>query len=81
MVTSTFVDALARGARAEGAVIHEGVTVDRLALRTASGSSVSRRTPVGSTADAVVVALGAWSTALLAGAAWTCRSAENGSRS
>ncbi len=66
MVTSSFVDALARGARAEGAVIREGVTVARLTL---DGDRVTGvETDAGRfEADAVVVAMGAWSTALLAG--------------
>ena len=66
MVTSTFVDALARGARAEGATIQEGVTVDRLALD--GDRVIGVETDAGRfEADAIVVALGAWSTALLAG--------------
>lgn len=67
MVTSTFVEALARGARADGAVIREGVTVDRLALD--GDRVVGVETDVGRfEADAVVVAMGAWSTALLSDA-------------
>ena len=67
IVTSTVVDALARGAHAEGATIREGVTVDRLALD--GDRVVGVETDAGRfTADAVVVAAGAWSTALLASA-------------
>jgi len=65
MVTSTFVDALARGARAHGATILEGVTVDRLVLD--GDRVVGVETDSGRfEADAIVVAMGAWSTALLA---------------
>jgi glycine/D-amino acid oxidase-like deaminating enzyme len=65
IVTSTVLDALVRGARAEGATVREGVGVDRLVL---SGDRVvGVETDVGRlTADAIVVATGAWSTALLA---------------
>ncbi len=65
IVTSTVLDALARGARAEGATVREGVTVDRLVV---SGDRVvGVETDAGRlTADAIVVATGAWSTALLA---------------
>ena len=67
MVTSTFVDALARGARAAGAEIREGVTVERLVLD--GDRVVGVATDDGRIdADAVVVAMGAWSTALLADA-------------
>ncbi len=65
IVTSTVVDALARGARAEGASIREGVTVEGLVF---SGERVvGVETDEGRiTADATVIATGAWSTALLA---------------
>jgi glycine/D-amino acid oxidase-like deaminating enzyme len=65
IVTSTVVDALARGARAEGATIREGVTVDRLVF---SGDRVvGVETSEGQvTGDAIVVTTGAWTTALLA---------------
>jgi glycine/D-amino acid oxidase-like deaminating enzyme len=67
IVTQTVVDALARGARAEGATIREGVTVDRLVLD--GDRVVGVDTDAGRfTADAIVVATGAWSTALLASA-------------
>jgi glycine/D-amino acid oxidase-like deaminating enzyme len=58
------VEAFARGARAEGATVREGVTVTRLVM---SGDRVvGVETDDGSfTADAVVMAAGAWSTALL----------------
>jgi len=63
--TPTLVRALAAGARAEGADVREGVTVTGLIE---SGEEVvGVRTDQGDvTADAVVVAAGAWSTALLA---------------
>ena len=65
IVTSTVVDAFARGARAEGASIREGVTVKRLVY---SGDRVvAVDTDAGRfSGDAIVVATGAWSTALLA---------------
>lgn len=65
IVTPTVVDALARGARAHGATIREGVTVDRLVLdgdRVAGVDTDEGRLD----ADAVVIATGAWSTRLLA---------------
>jgi glycine/D-amino acid oxidase-like deaminating enzyme len=67
IVTSTVVDALARGAQAEGATIREGVTVERLVF---SGDRVVGvdTTEGRFTGDAIVVAAGAWSTALLASA-------------
>jgi glycine/D-amino acid oxidase-like deaminating enzyme len=67
IVTQTVVEALARGARAEGATIREGVTVDRLIV---SGERVvGVDTDDGRfSGDAIVMAAGAWSTALLAGA-------------
>ena len=67
IVTSTVVDALGRGARAEGATIREGVTVERLVV---SGDRVvGVDTDAGRiTGDAIVIATGAWSTALLAAA-------------
>ena len=67
IVTSTVVDALARGTRAEGATIREGVTVERLVF---SGDRVvGVDTDAGRfTGDAIVIATGAWSTALLASA-------------
>ncbi len=63
--TPTLVRALAAGARAEGADVREGVAVTGLIE---SGEEVvGVRTDQGDvTADAVVVAAGAWSTALLA---------------
>ena len=63
--TPSFVRALAAGARAEGADVREGVTVTGLI---GSGDDVvGVRTDEGEVrADAVVVAAGAWSTALLA---------------
>jgi glycine/D-amino acid oxidase-like deaminating enzyme len=67
IVTSTVVDALARGARAEGATIREGVTVERLVF--SADRVVGVDTDAGRfTGDAIVVATGAWSTALLASA-------------
>jgi glycine/D-amino acid oxidase-like deaminating enzyme len=65
IVTSTVVEALARGARAEGATVREGVEVERL---TVSGDRVvAVDTDAGRfSGDAIVVAAGAWSTALLA---------------
>ena len=67
MVTSTFVDGLARGARAEGADIREGATVTRLVVD--GDRVVGVETDAGRLeADAIVVAMGAWSTALLADA-------------
>jgi glycine/D-amino acid oxidase-like deaminating enzyme len=67
IVTSTVVDAFARGARAEGASIREGVTVERFVL---SGDRVvAVDTDAGRfRGDAIVVTTGAWSTALLASA-------------
>jgi glycine/D-amino acid oxidase-like deaminating enzyme len=64
IVTPTVVAAFARGAQAEGATIRERVTVERLAV---SGDAVvGVETNAGRIqADAVVVATGAWSTALL----------------
>jgi glycine/D-amino acid oxidase-like deaminating enzyme len=63
--TPTVVSALAAGARAEGADVREGVTVTGL-LRS-GGEIAGVRTREGNvTGDAVVVAAGAWSTALLA---------------
>jgi glycine/D-amino acid oxidase-like deaminating enzyme len=65
IVTSTVVEALVRGARAEGAVIREAVTVERLALD--GDRVVGVDTDEGRlTADATVIAAGAWATALLA---------------
>jgi glycine/D-amino acid oxidase-like deaminating enzyme len=59
------VRALAAGARAEGADLREGVTVTGL-LRS-GGELVGVHTDAGDThSDAVVIAAGAWSTALLA---------------
>jgi glycine/D-amino acid oxidase-like deaminating enzyme len=67
IVTSTVVDALARGARAEGATIREGVKVERLVF--SEGRVVGVDSNDGRVAgDAIVVATGAWSTALLASA-------------
>ena len=65
IVTSTVVDALVRGARAEGATIREGIAVERLVLD--GESVVGVDTDAGRfTADAVVIATGAWSTKFLA---------------
>ena len=67
IVTPTVLAALARGATAEGASIREGVTVERLVVsgdRVVGVDSDAGRF----TADAVVVASGAWSTAILAAA-------------
>jgi glycine/D-amino acid oxidase-like deaminating enzyme len=66
IVTQTVVEAFARGARAEGATIREGVTVERLVV---SGDRVvGVDTNDGRfTGDAIVIATGAWSTTLLAG--------------
>ena len=67
IVTSTFVEALARGARAEGATMREGLTVERLAFDGERVIGVD--TDDGRlTADAVVIATGAWATQLLASA-------------
>jgi glycine/D-amino acid oxidase-like deaminating enzyme len=65
IVTSSVVEALARGAQAMGATIREGVTAERLVV---SGDRVvGVETDAGRiTGDAIVVASGAWSTALLA---------------
>lgn len=61
----TVVRALAAGARREGAVVREGVGVE--GLMTSGDEVVGVRTDGGDVeADAVVVAAGAWSTALLA---------------
>ena len=65
IVTSTVVEALVRGARAHGASIREGLTVDRLVLD--GDRVVGVETDEGRiAADAVVMATGAWSTRLLA---------------
>jgi len=65
IVTQTVVEAFARGARAHGAAIREGVTVDRLVVD--DDRVVGVDTEEGRiTADAVVIAAGAWSSALLA---------------
>lgn len=65
IVTSTVVEALARGARAEGATIREGVGVERLVV--SEGRAIAVDTDAGRfSGDAIVVAAGAWSTALLA---------------
>ena len=67
IVTATVVDAFARGARAEGATIREGVAVEGLVF--SGDRAVGVETDAGRlTGDAVVVATGAWSTGLLAGA-------------
>lgn len=65
IVTSTFLQALVRGARAEGATIREGVRAAGLIF---SGERVvGVNTDAGPvTGDAVVIATGVWSTALLA---------------
>ncbi len=65
IVTQSVVEAFARGSRAKGATIREGVTADRLVLdgeRVIGVDTSDGRI----TADAVVVATGAWTTALLA---------------
>ena len=65
IVTSTVVDALIRGARAEGATIREGVAVERLVLD--GERVVGVDTDAGRiTGDATVIATGAWSTRFLA---------------
>jgi glycine/D-amino acid oxidase-like deaminating enzyme len=65
IVTSTVVEALVRGARAEGASIREGVAVERIVVD--GDRVVGVDTDAGRfTGDAVVVATGAWSTRLLA---------------
>jgi len=66
IVTQTVVEALARGALAHGAAIREGVAVERLVV---SGDRVvGVETNAGRlTADAIVIATGAWTTPLLAG--------------
>ncbi|HEV8403862.1 MAG TPA: FAD-binding oxidoreductase [Candidatus Limnocylindrales bacterium] len=65
IVTSTVVEALIRGARAEGATIREDVAVERLIL---DGERVVGVETDGGrfTGDAVVIATGAWTTRLLA---------------
>ncbi|MEA2620945.1 MAG: hypothetical protein QOC97_1718, partial [Chloroflexota bacterium] len=68
IVTSTFLEALVRGAGSHGATIREGVSVERLVF---DGERViGVETDAGRlTADATVIVSGAWSTALLAPAA------------
>src|SRR5919197_2397923 len=67
IVTSTVLEALVRGARAEGATIREGVEVERLIF--SAGEVVGVETDSGTvTADAVVIAAGVWSTDLLGAA-------------
>jgi glycine/D-amino acid oxidase-like deaminating enzyme len=65
IVTSTVVDALIRGARAEGAMIREGVAVEHLVLdgERVVGVDTDSGRFIG---DAVVIATGAWSTRFLA---------------
>jgi glycine/D-amino acid oxidase-like deaminating enzyme len=68
IVTSTFLEALVRGAKAEGATIREGVSVEGLAFD--DDRVIGVETDGGRLmADATVIASGAWSTALLAPAA------------
>jgi glycine/D-amino acid oxidase-like deaminating enzyme len=68
IVTSTFLEALVRGATAEGAVIREGISVERLAFDGDRVIGVESDTgPIR--ADVTVIATGAWSTSLLAPAA------------
>jgi glycine/D-amino acid oxidase-like deaminating enzyme len=65
IVTSTVVEALARGARDHGATIREGVKVERLVVdgdRVVGVDTTDGRL----TADAIVVATGAWATSMLA---------------
>ncbi|MBS1843183.1 MAG: FAD-binding oxidoreductase [Actinobacteria bacterium] len=65
IVTASLIAALARGARAEGATIHEGVAVER--LLTSSGAAAGVETEIGRiSADAVVVTTGAWTTGFMA---------------
>lgn len=65
IVTSTVLQALARGARAEGATIRERVAVERVIF--SDGQAVGVETDSGTiAADAVVIATGIWSTDLLA---------------
>ena len=67
IVTSTVVEALVRGARAQGATVREGLAVERLAFdgeRVIGVDTADGRL----TADAVVIATGAWATRLLASA-------------
>lgn len=67
IVTSTVVEALVRGARAQGATVREGLAVERLAFDGERVIGVD--TDDGRlTADAVVIATGAWATQLLASA-------------
>jgi glycine/D-amino acid oxidase-like deaminating enzyme len=64
IVTSTVLEALVRGARAEGATIREGVEVERLIF--SGGDVVGVQADSGPVAaDAVVIATGVWSTNLL----------------
>lgn len=65
IVTATVVEALARGARAEGATVREGVSVDDLVY--SRDRVVGIETSEGRIdGDAVVIATGAWSTGVLA---------------
>ena len=65
IVTATVVEALARGARAHGATVRDGVIVEGL-IRDGE-RVVGVQTSEGRvTADAVVVATGAWATPMLA---------------
>ena len=80
IVTSTFLDALVRGARAEGATIREGVAVEGLAVD--GDRVIGVETDAGRlTADATVIASGAWTTALSRRRRSTSRSVASGSRS
>jgi glycine/D-amino acid oxidase-like deaminating enzyme len=65
IVTSTVVDALIRGARAQGATIREGVAVESIVFD--GDRAVGVDTDAGRfKADAIVIATGAWSTSFLA---------------
>jgi glycine/D-amino acid oxidase-like deaminating enzyme len=65
IVTSTFLAALVRGATAEGATIREGVSVEGLVFDGERVVGVETN-EARLTADATVIASGAWTTALLA---------------
>ncbi|CAN5478398.1 FAD-binding oxidoreductase [soil metagenome] len=65
IVTSTVVEALARGAREHGATVREAVTVERLIVdgdRVVGVDTTDGRL----TADAIVIATSAWATSMLA---------------
>lgn len=65
IVTSTVVEALARGARSHGATVREGVAVERL-IRDGERVVGVETSDGPLTADAVVVTTGAWATPMLA---------------